>query len=279
MTTPKKTTSSTRYHLFESIKRRTRSSEFAVLLEQEDDEEGGEAADVAYTPPRDRLLAAPDVSDSVTEKDASVDEKIDSYIIRYERDAVGLGSDKEKEEELQIGTAQPIAEHARSIPVSLYSALFEQATPPSPPGGADASLGAPGDTGGMPDMGMGGMPDLGGGMDAGAGGEPKPADVAPVPKINIRRFAEGIARLAMNYQSLIDPQTIILNRAMFYVAKNYSPRLARELMSILERDFDLSPKTPSQKRAEIPAAPRAGGSGPEDGGGVPSGGGGGVGGD
>lgn len=269
MTTPKKSTSSTRYHLFSNIKRRTRSNEFAVLLEQEDDEDS-DAADVAYTPPRDRLLAAPDVSDSVTEKDASVDEKIDSYIIRYERDAVGLGSDKEKEEELQAGTAQPIAEHARSIPVSLYSALFEQATPPSPPGGADASLGAPGDTGGMPD--------LGGGMDAGgAGGEPKPADVAPVPKINIRRFAEGIARLAMNYQSLIDPQTIILNRAMFYVAKNYSPRLARELMSILERDFDLSPKTPSQKRAEIPAAPRAGGSGPEDGGGVPSGGG--VGGD
>lgn len=255
-----------------------RANEF-VILEQEDDSDS-EAADVAYTPPKDRLLATPDVSDSMSEKDASVDQKIDSYLIKYEKDAVSLGDeDEQAEQNLQPGTSRPLAEKAS---VSLYSALFEQAEgdPPSPPdlGGG----GAPGGAGGMPDMG-GGMPDLGGGMpDLGAGpgggGEGgKPAEVAPVPKINIRRFAEGVARLVMNYKALINPEAIILNRAMFYIAKNYSPRLAKELMSILERDFDLTPKNITQKKAEVPPAPRAAGSGPDDGGGAPAGGGGGGG--
>ena len=96
-----------------------------------------------------------------------------------------------------------------------------------------------------------------------------------MPKINIRKFAEGVARLVNNYQTLIDPKTIILNRAMYYVAKNYSPRLAKELMSILERDFDLTPKTQAQRDMQYPPAPRQANAGPDSGGGVPSGGGGG----
>jgi hypothetical protein len=54
------------------------------------------------------------------------------------------------------------------------------------------------------------------------------AAVAPVPKINIRHFAEGVARLVNNYQTLLDPKTVILTRAMYYISKNYSPKLAKE---------------------------------------------------
>jgi hypothetical protein len=206
------------------------------LLEQ--DEAGTEPAAGEGTPfiaPKDRLITTPDARDSFIETDASVDEKIDKYLMQYEKDAVPLpGPDAEKEP----GGAKPIGEGKFT---KLSYILFEQEAPPpdapaeTPPSDAAAPSGS--------------------------------AEVAPVPKINIRKFAEGIARLVNNYQSLIDPKRIILNRAQAYITKNYSTRLAKELMSILERDFDLTYKTNNQRQEEYPPAPRAGAAGPAGGGG------------
>lgn len=235
--------------------KRQRLNEFRILREQEEESKGP-----PFTPPQERLLQTPEVSDSLTEKEASVDQKIDAYLMQYEKEAVPLDSedqDKLSSEGRQQAEEQPtpLSERRRKV-TSLYRFLFEQDA-------AAAPTDAPADTGGD---------------DTGGGGEtPEPgaeAPVAPVPKINIRKFAEGVARLVNNYQTLVDPKTIILNRAMYYISKNYSPRLAKEFMSILERDFDLTPKTPAQKEAEYPTAPRAAGSGPDNGGGVPAGGGG-----
>lgn len=234
--------------------KRQRLNEFKLLREQDEESKGP-----PYVPPQERILSTPEASDSMTEKDASVDQKIDAYLMQYEKEAVPLdGADEDKlaPEARQKAAEQPVPLSERRKEKALYRWLFEQ---------DDAAADAGGDTGG--------------GEDTGGGGEtPEPgaeAPVAPVPKINIRKFAEGIARLVNNYQTLVDPKTIILNRAMYYVAKNYSPRLAKELMSILERDFDLTPKTKAQVQAEYPPAPRQANAGPDSGGGVPSGGGGG----
>ena len=233
---------------------RRRLNEFRILREQDEESKGP-----PYVPPQERMLSVPDGSDSMTEKDASVDQKVDAYLMQYEKEAVPLdGADEDKlgPEARQQAAEQPVPLSERRKQRSLYRWLFEQEDAE----GADAG---------------------GGGDDAGGGGggeTPEPgaeAPVAPVPKINIRKFAEGIARLVNNYQTLIDPKSIILNRAMYYIAKNYSPRLAKELMSILERDFDLTPKTKHQKDMEYPAAPTQANAGPDDGGGAPSGGGGG----
>jgi len=238
--------------------KRQRLNEFRILREQDDEESKGPP----YIPPQERLLTTPDVSDSMTEKDASVDQKIDSYLMQYEKEAVPLDAtdeDKLSPEGRQKAAEQPVPLSERRKENKLYRWLFEQ---------DDAGGDGGDDTGGD---------DLGGGGGGSGGDAPEPgpeAPVAPVPKINIRKFAEGVARLVNNYQTLVDPKTIILNRAMYYIAKNYSPRLAKEFMSILERDFDLTPKTPAQKQADYPQAPTAGNSGPDNGGGVPSGGGG-----
>lgn len=225
--------------------KRLRLNEFKLLKEQEEESKGG-----PYTPPQERILQLPSETDSLSEKEASVDLKIDRYLMQYEKEAVPLDGEEEEE----AAKTQTVSEHKNS----LYKLLFEQDAP-------DAGGGGGGDAGG----------DAGGG---GGGGEtPEPgaeAPVAPVPKINIRKFAEGIARLVYNYKTLIDPKTIILNRAMYYISKNYSPRLAKELMSILERDFNLTPKTKAEVNAEYPPAPRQANAGPDSGGGVPSGGGG-----
>lgn len=227
--------------------KRQRLNEFRVLYEQEEESKGP-----PYTPPAERMLVTPDVSDSLSEKEGSVDLKIDRYLMQYEKEAVPL-EDQEKEK-TPPSKLSPLTERKRK----LYSILFEQ-DDAAGGGGGDASAG--GDA-------------AGGG--AGGGETPEPgaeAPVAPVPKINIRKFAEGVARLVNNYQTLIDPKTIILNRAMYYISKNYSPRLAKEMMSILERDFDLTPKTKAEVQAEYPPAPRQANAGPDSGGGVPSGGG------
>jgi hypothetical protein len=238
--------------------KRQRLNEFRTLREQDEESKGP-----PYVPPQERILTTPDVSDSMTEKDASVDQKIDSYLMQYEKEAVPLdGADEDKlsPEGRQKAAEQPVPLSERRKEKYLYRWLFEQ---------DDAAAGE--DAGGDAGGGAGGGDDLGGG-----GETPEPgaeAPVAPVPKINIRKFAEGVARLVNNYQTLVDPKTIILNRAMYYIAKNYSPRLAKEMMSILERDFDLTPKTKSQVQDEYPSAPRQANAGPDSGGGVPSGGG------
>jgi hypothetical protein len=198
----------------------------------------------------------------MTEKEASVDQKIDSYLLQYEKEAVPLdGADEDKlsPEARQKAAEQPVPLSERRKEKDLLRWLFEQDAP-----AAEAPADAPADTG----------DDVGGGDEEGAGVEPgAETPVAPVPQVNVRKFAEGIARLVNNYQTLIDPKTIILNRAMYYIAKNYSPRLAKELMSILERDFNLTPKTKSEVESEYPPAPRQANAGPDNGGGVPSGGG------
>ena len=238
--------------------KKIRRNEF-LLLEQ--DEGGDEPKGGDYTPPKERILQYPDVADSLIETNASLDQIVDRYLIQYEKEAVPIN-----QEEPMLGVAgpkgpKPIGENKQTF--SLSRILFEQdAAAPDAGGGTDT---------GAADAGGG---DLGGGDAGGDTPEPGAAVTAPVPKINIRHFADGVARLVNNYQTLLDPKSVILTRAMFYISKNYSPRLAKEMMGILERDFDLTPKTKSQHQAEIPPAPRQANAGPDSGGGVPSGGGG-----
>lgn len=237
-----------------------RRNEF--LLREQDE---GDGPKVPYTPPKERILQPPAVSDTMTETNASLDQLVDRYLLQYEKESVPINREPD------VTGPKPIGENKRTRRKSgrLLSFLYEQDAPPD--AGAAPDPGGGGDAGGGD---VGG--DMGGGDSGDSGSDTEPGaetPTAPVPKINIRNFAEGVARLVNNYKTLLSPETVILNRAMFYISKNYSARLAKEMMSILQRDFDLTPKTLGQKEAELPQAPRAGGSGPDNGGGVPSGGG------
>lgn len=234
--------------------KKIRRNEF-LLLEQD---EGDEPKGGPYTPPKERILQYPDVAESTLETNASLDQIVDRYLLQYEKEAVPLNAEPED----KLPQRQPVAERKQQRS-HFYRFIMEQDAP------ADAGA-APTDTSGA-DAGVGG--DTGGG-DAGGGTEPgAEAAVAPVPKINIRHYAEGVARLVNNYQTLLDPKSVILTRAMYYISKNYSPKLAKEMMGILERDFGLTPKSMTQQKNEEPAAPRQANAGPDSGGGVPSGGG------
>lgn len=238
-----------------------------------------------YEQPQPRLTQTPDPSDSLREKNASVDQKIDSYLFGFERDATAQGTAKKSaaatatianDERPDLVAMQQVFEgkSKRKAKNAMAAFLFEQQNPGAPPdadpaGGPDPLSGDPGaDLGGGDDPFAGLGDDTGGddGEDAASGGE-----TVPVPKINIRKFAEGVARLAINYDTLLDPQSVILNRAMYYISKNYSPRLAKEMVSILAQDFKLSANSSVKGADNVYSMPFSAGAGPESGG-VPAGG-------
>ncbi len=170
---------------------------------------------------------------SIQPQDMSLDQKVDRYFIQYEREAIkksemfnGLGQTPRASAPLAIAQLQ---ENKKGL--NLFSILFEQ----------DEA----GDMGG--DMGGG---DAGG--DAGGGEESGGEEVnIQEPQLNIQRFASNVARLVNNYDVMLDPKTVILNRAYAYLLKNYNEQTAIEFMVNMKKYYQL---TPNNIGANIPTA-------------------------
>jgi len=152
-------------------------------------------------------------------------------IVRYEKESI------------------PTNEMQEALAIKNKSFLFEQLGPdeeeePAPEEDAPADDAPADDAGG--DLGGGDLGDLGGdlGGDAPADGAAPAAGGQPVvatPKINLNDFARSVARLASNFQALLDPRSTIINRAEAYITNNYDQRTAQELMQILEVNYSLTP--------------------------------------
>lgn len=80
-----------------------------------------------------------------------------------------------------------------------------------------------------------------------------------MPKIDLKMFCGKVSRLATNYDALLDMPIAIVNRARNYLKQNYSQALADEFAEIMERDFDIELKhddhsEPREKPMAIGAA-------------------------
>ena len=213
----------------------------ALLLEQEADQAGA--------------VVAVDPSATEQPQNVSLDQKVDRFFIQYEREATG--AEEGTTAALPTKPAISIAERRRRSSPSLYSMLFEQEEDPTAAAGDPAADAGLGDAGGGDDL---------AGGDAGAPTEEGPPPV-PVPNINVNIFASRLARLVGNYNALLDPRTTILRRAQTYLAKNYSEKVGKELMTVMETQYNMSIKTKAQSQDELPPAPMAVGAGMEGGGG------------
>ena len=196
---------------------------------------------------------------AVAEPMFSLDQAIDRYLVQYERESIPTSE---------------VFEHAEIS--SLVNFLFEQADDEEDPlddpaaEGEDLDLGGDaGGGGGGLDLGGGGDADLGGELDDGAdapaaddGGATQP--VMNTPKINLQDFTRSVARLISNVHSLIDVNTIILNRAEKYIQSNYDERTAKEMIEILSTTYDLKPVDNENHRVDGSTfpEPRAGVTGP-----------------
>lgn len=173
-------------------------------------------------------------------QNASLDRIVDSYFIQYEKQAMPNPKNK--------GLYEMIFEAPED------AALGGEQTPPgSPPEAPADDLMA----------GMGG--DTGAGTDPAAGASNNA--VLPSPQLNVGLFAAMVARLVNNFDTLVNPKAVTMNRAFAYLSKNYSEAVAKEFLIELENTHDLSPKSLQSSEGEMPPAPFGYGSGPSDGGG------------
>jgi hypothetical protein len=146
----------------------------------------------------------------------SVDDQIDSYIIKYEAEAAEA---LEKDEEM-------IFEALRSR--SLYGLLYEQDESPTDLFTGDPTQAPPADDEAPPPEDSADMkPDL------------KPAPLVKSP-MDIDLFTKKLVRLVMNNKRMLDVESVIINRAILFLKKNYSQEYVDRLKEVLETQFDFN---------------------------------------
>jgi hypothetical protein len=129
----------------------------------------------------------------------SVDDQIDSIIIKYESESI-----RENDEEAAINES--------FHKMNLKYLLHEQ--PLDPAADELATTGSE-------------MVD-----------EEQPAD-DEIPQLDIDTFGSKVARLIMNYKNLLKVETAIVNRAVKFIEENYDKEHAERLYAILEEQYDI----------------------------------------
>lgn len=213
------------------------SKEFRKLL--------GEAIPPAQDPtPKGNFTGPIDPSSSNLPQNISLDQKVDRLLMQYEKQA-GPTPTQTATTMSGAGNKQmpnlPENKRIKQLARFLFEAPGDDLGGGASPGGAG---GGPSDLGGGGDL---GGPDLGGGPDLDLGGD-GPSDEenqvkreeTNIPQINLQVFAQNLAQLVQNYDRLLDPRTVILNRAETYIRQNYSDNIAKELLLTLELNYGIS---------------------------------------
>ena len=163
----------------------------------------------------------------------SLDDQVDAFILKYENDSIVDNIEEDT-----------ISESLTNL--SLSALILEQDEDDEP----DVDLGPPPDEppADEPDAAPGDEPPAA--DDAGEEDAPEPTgsekmnpDVEPVasiPKLplDVDAFTKRIARLAMNYDTLLDVRATIVNRAMSFLLENYDQKHADEMREILDEEYD-----------------------------------------
>ncbi len=162
----------------------------------------------------------------------SLDDQIDSLLMKYETDSIVEPSDEELEEEL-VDEGYTLRK--------VYTRLFEQE---EGDGGEEEAE------------------EVGSEEDVVVGSEDveveEEADERQ-PNINVDLFAGHINRLIMNFGSLLDPLTVILNRAQNYIRSKYDKAVVDEFIEIMAQQYGME-LNPIDDTQPPPAAAGAGSS-------------------
>ena len=178
-----------------------------------------------------------EVSTTRLEKD-SLDDQIDSFILKFEKDSI-TSEDNESDslnESLSNMTLDFLLEQDE-----------EEADEPGPGDEAEAEE-APAEEAPAED------PEPAGSEDS----DVVAATELPRPPLDVDAFTKRIARLAMNFENLLDVKTVIVNRAMNFLNDNYDKEHSIEMKDILDTQFDFD----LDGGKETPPAPFAVGANP-----------------
>lgn len=178
--------------------------------------------------------------------EASLDQVVDRYLIRYEQESIPTAETYEHD---LIGAEEEYAKIGELGEAAIY--LLEQEPEEEEEPAEEEEAPAEEPAAGEEDM----------GLDLGEPGE-EPAEpaaegepVAATPQINLNDFARSVARLVNNFEVLLNPQNVILNRVEAYITSNYDERTARELMDILDQNYSLRPVEEKPGDREEPVYP------------------------
>ena len=147
----------------------------------------------------------------------SVDDQIDSYILRFENESIKDSDDEMIMESLRLRTLRFLLEQEE---------------------GEDAEAAAP-EAAAEPDAEEQEVSDP-------TGSEvPKedPQGVAPKPPLDIDAFTKKVARLVMNYRDLLRIEPVIVNRAIAFLEKNYGNKgkdYVDRMVDILDSQYDFN---------------------------------------
>ena len=155
----------------------------------------------------------------------SVDDQIDALIVKYERDSIPRSNDDSLSESL--------------LDLSLLSLLVEQEadTPNTEPAKE-------------PEEESEEISDPTGDEDI---GDVEPASKSLKPPIDLDSFSRRIARLSLNFETLLDVKGAIVRRALKFLEENYDSNHADKLIDILNTKFDFE----IGEKEETPVAPYA----------------------
>lgn len=146
----------------------------------------------------------------------SVDDQIDSYIIKYEAEAADAAeSDTEAIlEALKHKSMLGFLYEQDEAPTDLFSG------DPAPAAPAKEEPPAPEDSSEMKD------------------------DLEPAPLVksamDIDLFTKKLVRLVMNNKRMLDVESVIINRAMLFLKKNYSQEYVDRMKEVLDTQFDFN---------------------------------------
>ena len=155
----------------------------------------------------------------------SADNRIDSFLIKFESDSV-------------ISDEDIVQESLKNLDLRV---LFEQGEAP-----ADLAAGAEDE-----DEDEEAEEEAGdeGGEDSPEGAERSDADVGlEIPKlpIDIDKFASKVAKLILNSDVLLDLKTVIVNRSLKFLTDNYDEEHAKRLLESLDNQFDIEIDDPGK---------------------------------
>lgn len=207
---------------------------------------------------------APSETDPVqVPADISLDQKVDRYLVRYERESIPTSAqyntDLVSQTQNQANPAT-IAAGSRGEPslapptlgeekgLLLASLLFLEAPEDmgAPGGGADPFAAGGGvdavSGGGMDAAGGLGMPPGDDGSGDGGQSKQKSPPIVDTPKINLNNYCRSVARLVENYEALLNPKLTIFNRAKEYVRVNYDEATAKMFDETMRQTFNINPE-------------------------------------
>jgi len=138
----------------------------------------------------------------------SVDDQLDSYILRFESESIKDSS----EDEIMMESLRTLSMKFLLEAEGDEPAEGGEEAPPSDPEGSEVP-------------------------------KEEPEGVEPKPPLDIDAFTKKVARLVMNYKDLLRVEPVIVNRAAAFLEKNYGDKgkdYVERMIDILDTQFDFN---------------------------------------